>query len=151
MATLTISKKDYEAKPSFAFLKHADKQYGTFNEQTGKLENGLINILTGLVGGDVTFLPAFWDSALAHLAKGKPSLSEIETALEERIDQDEDTEPLLKEAYKVIQSSGFFKKQVREYWEAFEQAKDFGKTDEEKAENKMMYDRMMKSKAEIEA
>lgn len=149
---LKIGDQEIQGKPSFAFLKHADANYGTFQEQTGKMVNGLANILTGIVDGDIQAAAQFWDCATAHLAKkGKPTIEQIEQALEERIEEDGDTEPLLKEIYKEISESGFFKKTVKNFWNDIELMNEFGKTEEEKAQNKLAYEQTLKKKAEIEA
>lgn len=147
---LTIGDKEIQGKPSFAFLKLADSKYGTFQEKTGKMTGGLMNILTGIVEGEVQAALEYWDCATAHL-KDKPSSEKIEEALEQRIEKDGDTEPLLKEIYNELTNSGFFKKTVKEFWKNVEMMKDFGKDKEEKAQHKTAYDLMMTKKAEIEA
>ncbi|MFJ8262720.1 tail assembly chaperone [Rummeliibacillus sp. NPDC094406] len=147
---LKIGDKEVQGKPSFAFLKLADAKYGTFQEKTGEMTGGLMNILSGVIEGDVQSAAKYWDCATAHL-KEKPTIEKIEEALESRIEVDEDTEPLLKEIYSELTNSGFFKKTVKEFWKNLEMMKDFGKTEEEKADNKKAYDLMMEKKVEIEA
>lgn len=148
---LTIENKEVQGKPSFAFLKLANSKYGTFQEQTGKMVNGLANILTGIVEGDIQAAAQYWDCATAHLSKkGKPTIEQIEEALESRIEEDGDTEPLLKEIYKEISESGFFKKTVKNYWNDLELMKGFGKDEEEKAQNNLAYEQTLKKKAAIE-
>ena len=148
--TLTVGKKDYIAKASFAFLKEAEV-LGSFNEGTSKYEGGIENLLTSLVSNEISSLVDFWNAALAHYGKKeRPTVVGIEGALEEHIEEN-GIEEAFKNAYKFMETSGFFAKKVTSFWEMFEMAKTMGKTDEEKEQNEMMYDRMMKLKAEIEA
>ena len=62
-------------------------------------------------------LLAFWDCGLAHYKKDKPSLEQIEEALEEKIEQDSDK--AFSEAFTVLDESGFFKKKVNTIWKEF--------------------------------
>ncbi|MGE7839609.1 tail assembly chaperone [Lysinibacillus sp. NPDC093712] len=135
MATLTIKGEQQEAKFGFAFKNLADKNYNQKDAQGNDL-GGFNGIYTGLLQFDIDALKAFWDCGLAHLGtKGRPSIAEIEEALEERINKDGESDQLFKEAFKEIDASGFFKRDAKTFWKNLEMFKDMGKTDAEKAEN----------------
>lgn len=148
--TITIQNKQYTGKPSFAMARYADEKYGNYIEKANKYAQGIENILSGVVEGSVESIVQYWDAALAHL-KERPSVADIEEALEARIEEVGDTEPLLKEIYNELTTSGFFKKTVKAFWKNVELMKDFGATEEEKEQNKTAYDMMQKLKVEIEA
>lgn len=149
MATLTIKDKQEEAKFGFAFKNLADKNYNQTDTEGNEL-GGFSAIYTGLLQFDLDALKAFWDCGLAHLGtKGRPSISEIEAALEKRIEADGDTTKLFKEAFRVINESGFFKKDAKTFWKNLELFKTMGKTDEEKAENAKGAQIMLDAKAEL--
>lgn len=99
--TITIKNKQYTGKPSFAMARYADENYGTYIEKANKYAQGIENILSGILEGTVETIAQYWDAALAHL-KERPSLAEIEEALEERIEEIGDTEPLFKEIYNEL-------------------------------------------------
>lgn len=149
MATLSIAGKQQEAKFGFAFKNLADKNYGQ-KDKEGNDVGGFSSIYTGLLQFDIDALKAFWDCGLAHLGKnGRPKISEIEEGLEARIDEDGGTEELFKEAFREIDSSGFFKKDAKMFWKNLEMFKDMGHTDEEKEENAMGAQIMLEAKAEL--
>lgn len=133
MATLTIKGEQHEAKFGFAFKNLADKNYNE-KDQKGNEAGGFNGIYTGLLQFDINTLKAFWDCGLAHLKK-RPSISEIEEALEARIEEDGDTEKLFKEAFREIDASGFFMKDAKTFWKNLELFKGMGATEVEKAEN----------------
>lgn len=110
MPYLEINGKEYEAKTNFKFERRADEKYST--DELG----GFLTIYLGLLQYDAKAILQFWDCALAHYKDKKPSLEEIEEALEKRIEEDGDTEKLLKEAFKALDESGFFKKQLKSIW-----------------------------------
>lgn len=112
MPTLNIGKKQYEAKLAFAFDRKADEKY------KGDKESGLTgieNIYQDLLSYRAGALSPFWDCALAYLKKNEPICDEINEALEAVIET-EGTERLIKEAFKALDNSGFFKLQLTEYW-----------------------------------
>lgn len=148
MAILTINGKDYEAKCTFKFERLADEKYNE-KDKDGNSIGGFMNLYMNLLEYNNKYLLAFWDCGLAHLGKDKPKLEDIEAAIEERIEQDGDTEQLFKEAFKAVDQSGFFKKQAKKFWKDFELMKDFGKDEEEKKQSKMAYDKMVKAKKEL--
>ena len=151
MATLTIKDAEQEAKFNFLFAKVAKEKYAEVDEN-GKKGDGFHAIYMGLLQGSNDSLVAFWDCALAHLkGKDKPSVEDIEEAISARIEEDEDTIYLLKEAYQAIDNSGFFKQQSKKLWTNFEMLKTLGGTDEEKEKNKAMYETLIASKKEMSA
>ena len=150
MAILSINGKDYEAKCNFKFDRLADERYNEEDKDGNKM-GGFMSIYMNLLQFDPSALSAFWDCALSYLGKGRPSQEEVENALMEKIDEEGDTEGLIKEAFGVIDNSGFFKKQAKNFWKDLEIMKTTGKTEEEKADNKMMYDRLHEAKKEITA
>lgn len=147
MATLTIAGTQREAKFGFAFKNLADKNYNQTDE-SGNEVGGFNGIYTGLLQFDLDALKAFWDCGLAHL-KTRPSIADIEAALEDRINEYGDTDQLFKEAFQEINTSGFFKKSVKTFWKNLELFKTMGKSDEEKAENEKGIQMLMDAKAEL--
>lgn len=148
-AFLTIDGKEHQAKFNFLFAKRAKEKYSEPDEK-GKKSDGFNSIYLGLLQASNESLVAFWDCGLAHLSgKDKPSVEEIELAIAERAEQDEDTIGMLKEAYNAIDDSGFFKQQSKKFWSNFEMVKTSGKTDEEKDRNKAMYETLIQSKKEL--
>ncbi|MGE7129155.1 tail assembly chaperone [Lysinibacillus xylanilyticus] len=147
MATLTIKNEQQEAKFGFAFKNLADKNYNQ-TDANGNDVGGFSAIYTGLLQFDLDALKAFWDCGLAHMKK-RPPMLEIEKSLEERIEEDGGTEELFKEAFREIDSSGFFKKDAKTFWKNLEMFKEMGKTDEEKAENAKGAQIMLEAKAEL--
>lgn len=133
MAFLEINGKELEAKCNFRFERLADKKYSE-QDQDGNDVGGFHGIYTNLLQYSNKHLLAFWDCALDYLVKDKPKLEEIEAAIEQRIEEDGDTEKLFKEAFNTVDESGFFKKQAKNYWKNIKAYKETGKTEEEKAE-----------------
>lgn len=107
MAFLKINGKDYEAKTNFKFERVANEKYAT--EEV----NGFMAIYLGLLQQETSAVRNFWDCALAHYKNDKPAVEDIEEALEERIEEEGDTDSLLKEAFQTLDNAGFFKKQAR--------------------------------------
>lgn len=150
MAILTIKGKDYEAKCNFKFEKTADKKYNE-EDKNGNQAGGFHSIYTGLLQYSNKHLVSFWDCALDYLGKDKPSIADIEEALESRIEQDEDTEPLFKEAFKTVDESGFFKRQAKNFWKNIETFKQTGKTEEEKQQNQKGAEMLIQARKELMA
>ena len=149
MATLQINGTEHEAKFNFLFAKAAKEKYAEVDE-SGKKGDGFNAIYMGLLQGSNDSLVAFWDCGLAHLkGKDKVSVEDIETAIVERVEEDEDTIHLLKEAYNAIDQSGFFKQQSKKLWSNFEMLKTMGSTDEEKEKNKVMHETLIANKKEM--
>lgn len=149
MATLTIKGDQQEAKFGFAFKNLADKNYNQKDEK-GNDVGGFNGIYTGLLQFDIDALKAFWDCGLAHMKK-RPSIVEIEEALEARINEDGETDQLFKEAFKEIDASGFFKKDAKTFWKNLELFKSMGKTEAEKEENLKGVQMMLDAKTELMA
>lgn len=114
MAYLTIDGEDYFAKTNFKFERIANEKYNT--KQDGQEIGGFLNIYLNLLQFNNEAILQFWDCALAHYKKEKPTLDDIEAALEARIEADGDTEQLLKEAFQTLDQSGFFRKQAKSTW-----------------------------------
>ncbi|WP_168193862.1 tail assembly chaperone [Lysinibacillus sp. SGAir0095] len=151
MAILEINGQEYEAKGSFAFARKADDLLGTIAEKskTGKQEGGLNNLLGELIDGakDLDALMHFWQCALAHEKKIK--LTDIESALEKRIEE-EGTLELIKEAYAVIDESGFFKRAVEKFWSNVDIMSKIESDDEkENQQYQLAIEMMTKAKAEL--
>ncbi|MFT8362905.1 MAG: tail assembly chaperone [Sporolactobacillus sp.] len=127
MPTLNIGKKQYEAKISFAFDRRANEKF-TNPEQKGV--TGMETIYQKLLDGDTSGLSEFWDCATSYLKKDQPTRELIEEALESVIEEEGDTERLIKEAFKALDGSGFFSKKLKNFWENLNRAEEF--TDDEK-------------------
>ncbi|MCM0627375.1 tail assembly chaperone [Lysinibacillus sp. OL1_EC] len=148
MATLTIAGTQQEAKFGFAFKNLADKNYNQKDDK-GNEVGGFNYIYTGLLQFDIDALKAFWDCGLAHLgSKGRPTIKDIETAIEDRIENDGGTEELFREAFREIDASGFFKRDAKTFWKNLELFKTTG-TDKEKAENAQGIQILLDAKAEL--
>ncbi|MFP7199680.1 tail assembly chaperone [Lysinibacillus halotolerans] len=131
MVTLMIGGKEYVGKCNFMFDRTADEKYGNVDETSGKKVDGFSNIYTGLLNLDPNALLKFWDCALAYMHKEKPKLEDIEKALDERIEEDEDVLPAIQEAFNTIDESGFFKRQAKNFWKNIELMKEVGFKDKE--------------------
>lgn len=151
MATLEINGKEYVAKFNFQFSKLADTKYGDKDSKDNEV-GGFHSVYMGLLQASNDSLLAFWDCGLSYL-KGseKPSIESIQEAIVARIEADGDSEPMLKEAYKAIDESGFFKQQSKRFWKNLELMKSTGKTEEERERNLKVYNMMIESKKELTA
>lgn len=145
MAHLTIKDNEVAAQCDFNFDMTADEKYNERDEK-GNKTGGFMNIYLGLMNFDNNKLVAFWDCALAYLHKDKPSKPLIQSAIMDRINQDQDTEGLFQEAFRAIEESGFYKRQAKKFWENIETLKDAGDTEEKKAENLKAYNVMMENR-----
>lgn len=134
MAFLTIDGKQFEAKANFKFERTADKKYKTKEEISG-----LEQIYQDLMSYKVSALLAFWDCATAHYHKGQPSPEKIEDALSEIIENgDEETvEQLFKDAFQTVDNSGFFRLQLKEFWNNLNMIDKMAKDEQEKEQGKM--------------
>lgn len=147
MAILEIDGKEYQAKATFKFDRLADKKYSE-EDNNGNKMGGFMTLYMNLLQYSTKHLIAFWDCGLEHY-KEKPTIEKIEEALEARIEQDGDAEQLFKEAFSVVDQSGFFKIQARNFWKDFAVIKETGKTKEEKDDNKKMYERLTERRKEL--
>ncbi|MDX1807679.1 MAG: tail assembly chaperone [Paenisporosarcina sp.] len=148
MARLTVKEKEYEGKCTFKFDRLADEKYGE-PDKNGKNIGGFMNLYMALLQYSNNHLVSFWDCALDYLGKEKPSISEIEEAVEERLENDSDPKTIFQEAFKAVDDSGFFKLQAKTFWKNLELMKDKGETEEEKAENLKMYNMLQDSLKEM--
>lgn len=114
MAFLTIDGKQFEAKANFKFERTAEKKY---KDENGEI-TGLEKVYQDLMSYKTSALIAFWDCATSHYAKHQPSLEKIEEALSELIENgtEDEVEQLYKDAFQTVDNSGFFRLQLREFW-----------------------------------
>lgn len=150
MTFLVINEKEFEAKCNFRFDKYADKKYGELDEN-GQKSNGFHNIYLNLLQFSNRHLVHFWDCALEHHGKEKPSIEQIEEALEARFEEDGDTIPAFKDAFVMVDDSAFFKKQAKSFWKNMELMKATGSDEEEKEQNKKAYETMKEAHEELTA
>ncbi|MBT2680054.1 hypothetical protein J7E38_13650 [Bacillus sp. ISL-35] len=148
MAFLEINGKEFEAKCTFRFERLADKKYSE-KDNDGNDVGGFHGLYTNLLQYSNKHLLAFWDCGLEYLGKDKPKLEDIEAAIEQRIEEDGDTEKLFKEAFNAVDESGFFKKQAKSYWKNIEAYKKTGKTEEEKAEREQQTEMLFQMRKEM--
>lgn len=129
-----IVEKEFEAKTNFRFERLAEEKYS--KDPDGKTVGGFINLYLGLLQYDPLSLVAFWDCALHHYKKDKPTVPQIEDALEKLLEEDE--EAPFKVAFKVLDAAGFFKKRVKDIWKelAREEEEQESETPEEKEKRK---------------
>ncbi len=117
MAELIIGDKIYEAKTGFKFKNIADKKYKTEQKDakgnTTELD-GFMSVYLALLEYDLDALKQFWDCALAHKGNDRPTIEQIENALDEKIESDGDVDQSFQEAFQVLDQSGFFKKAVKQ-------------------------------------
>lgn len=147
MAVLTINGKEYEGKCDFKFNRVAKEKYNEADE-SGNKTGAFLSIYMGLMSKDNDKLLAFWDSALSHYKKDKPSVDDIEEALFERIEE-EGAEVLFKEPFGMLEESGFYAPQRKEFWNGLEKLKESGKTAEEKKNNAQMFEVMSEARQSL--
>lgn len=115
MAILTIAGKQFEAKTNFKFEKLAEKKYK--NQHKDNEMSGLEGIYQDLLSYKVAGLLKFWDCATAHYKENQPSIDDIEEAIENFIEQNpEEDQKLYQDAFQAIDNSGFFRLQLKEFW-----------------------------------
>lgn len=135
MAFLTIDGKQFEAKANFKFERTAEKKY---KDEKGEL-SGLEKVYQDLMSYKASAIIAFWDCATSHYAKGQPSIEKIEEALIEIIENgtEEEIEQLYKDAFKAVDNSGFFRLQLREFWNNLDLIDKLAKDETEKEQAKL--------------
>jgi len=149
MTTLTIKEKEYQGKCNFKFDRLADEKYNE-EDAKGNKSGGFMNIYMNLLQrSHPKYLVAFWDCALAHLGKTKPSTELIESAIEELLENEETSEQVYKDAFNMVDESGFFKIQAKNFWKNLEILKDSGNDDKDKAENLKMYNLMHEARTAL--
>lgn len=109
---LTIKGKDFEAKGSFAFAKKA-KEFDGRDEEGNKTE-GLTKIYNGLLQRKTDSIVDFWECATAKDRSIKRT--HIEEALSDIIEAEDTTLTLIQGAVDVLDNSGFFKEEIRNFW-----------------------------------
>jgi hypothetical protein len=146
MAFLTIGDKQYEAKAAFKFEMVADKKYGGDNELTG-----LESIYQKLMSYKPSGLLAFWDCATAHYSKKEqPSVESIADALEEIIEHEDGAdERLFKEAFRVLDESGFFQLQLKEYWKNIDMLEQLAEDEKEMKQAQMAKEMFTEKRKEL--
>lgn len=152
MAFLKVGDLTKEAKGSFGFRRYADKHFTEVTKDKEGKEttvDGLTNIYQKLLNFDLDGLIAFWQCAFNCQREDTVSVNEIELALEQAIDKDEDTQPLFKEALLVFDESGFFKRSTQKFWSNLELAETMAKTNEEKEEVKLMREMLTNNRLEV--
>lgn len=149
MAFLEINGKQYEAKANFKFERTAEKKYKDTEE---KNYTALEKIYQDLMSYKSSALLAFWDCATSHYAKNQPSVEAIENALETMIESDEDAaERLFKEAFQTIDNSGFFKLQLREFWNNLDLIDQMVTNEEEKHQALVAKETFINKRKELRA
>ena len=129
---LKINGEEYEAKGSFMFDKKA-KEFATDtkDEKGNDVKTPGFNVIyNGILERDADALANFWECALAYKGKRAPKRQEIEEALQEVIEENEDTLELLQGALDVMNNSGFFKQKSRLFWSQMNIAPTMAKEDE---------------------
>lgn len=149
MAVLTIDGKQYEAKANFKFERVADKKYKDKHENQEL--SGLEKIYQDLMSFKISALLAFWDCATSHLAKNQPSVEKIEDALSYIIEnEDEETvEKLFKDAFQVIDNSGFFRLQLKEFWKNLDLIDKLADDEKEAKQGQIAKEMYLKKRQEL--
>lgn len=125
-----IVEKEFEAKTNFKFERLAEEKYS--KDADGKTLGGFMSVYLGLLAYEPLSLAAFWDCALHHYRKDKPTIVQIEDALEKLLEEDD--EAPFKAAFKVLDAAGFFRKRVKDIWK--ELAKETPEVENETPEEK---------------
>lgn len=150
MAFLTIKGKEYEAKCNFLFERTANRLFGKEDAKTGKKEGGFEEIYTGLIEESNEAIVQFWECALAGERDKKLTKEAIEDAIMERIEEEGDTRPIIREILDTIDESGFFKRPVEKFWKNVDLMKEIGSKDEMEAKQlELAYKRLKEGYKEI--
>ncbi|MFP3356844.1 tail assembly chaperone [Planococcus sp. SIMBA_143] len=129
-----IKGKEYEGKCTFMFDKTADDKYNDTDAQ-GNKTGGFMSIYMKLLNDDLQGLAAFWDCAASNYGRNKPSVPDIQEALQEFVDDEEaDVDGLFSDAFKAIHNSGFYKKKARKFWDQAEQMVEAEQSEEKKVQ-----------------
>lgn len=121
MASLEINGQTYEGKFNFAFKNKADKEFNDV-DANGNQSGGFNQIYQGLLNFDLNALKAFWLCAVAS-EKKQPTSTQVEAALDARIEEDNGVDQLFKEAFQEIDDAGFFRRDVKTFWKNIELSK----------------------------
>jgi hypothetical protein len=148
MAILTIAGKQFEAKTNYKFEKLAEKKYK--NQHKENEMSGLESIYQDLLSYKVAGLANFWDCATAHYGNGQPSKEDIETAIEDFIDQNpEEDVKLYQDAFQAIDNSGFFRLQLKEFWNNLDLIEKMVEDEKELQQAKMARDMFIAKRVEL--
>lgn len=149
MAFLTIGEKQYEAKANFKFERVAEKKY---KDEKGEM-SGLETIYQNLMSYKTSSLLAFWDCATAHLGKSQPSVEKIEDALVEVIENssEDEVEQLFKDAFQTVDTSGFFRLQLKEFWKNLDLIDKLAEDEKEKKQAQLAKEMFTKKRKELSA
>ncbi|CDQ22569.1 tail assembly chaperone [Halobacillus karajensis] len=153
MAFLTINGEEYKAKVTFNFSRRADDLYKTTKKsKEGEYEvAGVESIYEDLLGYKVPALANFWDCAV-HNKKDRPKIEDIEKAIEAEIEKgDEAIDQLFQDAFTALDQSGFFKRQLNEYWKNIKLSEKMAKDEKEKKQAKEYIKQMEDKRKELTA
>ena len=148
MAHLKIGEKEYKADVTFEFAEKAVERYQQKDEKGNVQADGVQNIYMNILDRKTLYLAYFWDCALAYI-EGQPSLKQIKTALKEAAGDNQDYEPLFKEAFQELDNAGFFKQEIKGIWKMVEQYTKMAETEQEQKMAKDEIDRMKKARKEL--
>ncbi|MDW4095171.1 tail assembly chaperone [Staphylococcus saprophyticus] len=142
--TLTVNGKEVEAKGSLMFDIEAKKFSEKDKENTVPGFNVVYN---KLINKDNEGILDFWQCATSHLAD-KPSKEDIFNAIQNVIEEKQDTKELLAGALDVMTNSGFFKQKTRQYWMNVSNGEKMAKK-EEKEQAKIGHEMMVENYKDI--
>lgn len=125
---------DVEAKATFYFDKIAKKFAEDTTDDNGKTITtpGFNVIYNGILERDTDAIANFWECATSYL-KTPPTREQIELALNDVIEEKEDTLELLQGALQVLNKSGFFKQKSRLFWKQMNLAPKMAKEDDKES------------------
>lgn len=153
MAYLEINGTEHKAKVSFNFARRADDRYkSTQKTKDGEYEvSGVETIYQDLLGYKMEGIAKFFDCAL-HNTKDRPKLEDIEAAIDSEIEKgDEAIDALFRSAFTALDQSGFFKRQLNEFWKNIELAERMAKDEKEKKQAKEYRKQMEERRKELTA
>lgn len=138
ITTLKINdgEKSYEveAKATFFFDKAAKKYSEETTDEKGQTITtpGFTVIYNGILERDTDAIAKFWECATAYL-KTPPTREQIELALNDVIEEKQDTLELLQGALEVLNNSGFFKQKSHLFWKQMNMAPKMAKEDDKES------------------
>lgn len=148
MAYLEINGKDYEGQVKFKFCFVADEKHTQKNKDGIETQSGVQYLYSKVLGEDPMYLAYFWECALAH-HKQKPTLNDIQEALDAKAGEEEDYDALFQEAFQMMDNSGFLKGQIRKYWKEQRMNVNFAEKEEEKKAYKEYLKDMEETRKEL--
>jgi hypothetical protein len=108
MTAIIINEKQYKARCDFKFERLANEKYS--EKADGQELDGFMSIYLGLLQYSNTALLGFWDCSLSHYKNEKPKLEDIEDAIADQLENDEDPFNI---AFQALDRAGFFKKRAQ--------------------------------------